>query len=521
VVPKLLADNAEYVLGIARDSAKQERVDRCHEAFVALIRECAEGTKHPSVQAVACFYDAYKRGSVHLPEDFKPDQLVTFRVEGILPIELEEVRRYWAEVTGGAEDTGESAGAAECLVCGERRRVLANIPFKIKRIPNGQTSGMALVSTNARAFESYGMGAVSCAPVCARCGERFSKAANALLEAASTHLSVGNLAYVFWTRESTWSPASILANPEPDEIRTLLASAFGGDRAALRVEDSSFEESFYATAFSASGARVVVRDWLETTVPRAKASLARYFRLQQLVGEWGETDTGFLPLQGYWAGDPKPHWRDGLAESVAPPRQGRRDVNKLSPTIPQALLRVALHGGQLPEGLLFQAVQRNRAEQGVTRPRAALIKMVLLSQAAFSEDTMTELEPNNSDAAYLCGRLLAVLEALQRIAIPGTKATITDRFFGTASSAPASVFGRLLRGAQAHLGKLRKEAGGAYGAYQEKLEEIQKGLPDFPRLLRLQDQGKFCLGYYHQRSADRAAARTAREERQQSQSSNK
>ena len=132
---------------------------------------------------------------------------------------------------------------------------------------------------------------------------------------------------------------------------------------------------------------------------------------------------------------------------------------------------------------------------------------------------MTELEPNNSDAAYLCGRLLAVLESLQRIAIPGTKATITDRFFGTASSAPASVFGRLLRGAQAHLGKLRKEGGGAYGAYQEKLEEIQKGLCSFPRLLRLQDQGKFCLGYYHQRAADRAAARAAREAREQSPSS--
>ena len=290
---------------------------------------------------------------------------MTFRVDTVLPIELEEVRRYWAEATiGRPADTGESAGVSECLVCGERQRLLANIPFKIKRIPNGQTSGMALVSTNAR-FESYGLGAVSCAPMCARCGERFSKAANALLEEASTHLSVGNLAYIFWARESTWSPASILANPEPDEIRTLLAAAFGGDKAALRIEDDKFEEAFYATAFSASGARVVVRDWLETSVPRAKANLARYFRLQHLVGEWGEIDAGFLPLQGYWAGDPKPYWRDGLAESVAPPRQGRRDVNKLSPVVPQALVRIALHGGQLPEGLLFQAVQRNRAEHGV------------------------------------------------------------------------------------------------------------------------------------------------------------
>jgi CRISPR-associated protein Csd1 len=521
VVPKLLADNAEYVLGIARDPAKQARVNRCHEAFVALVRDCAAKTKHPPVQAVARFYEAYRRGSVRLPEDFKPDQLITFRVEGVLPIESEEVRRYWAETAGGpAEGTGEAVSVAECLVCGQRRRVPGNIPFKIKRIPNGQTSGMALVSTNARAFESYGLGAVSCAPICAGCGERFSKAANALLEGRGTHLSVGNLAYVFWARESTWSPATILANPEPGEIRALLASAFGGDRAALRAEDGPFEDAFYATAFSASGARVVVRDWLETTVPRAKANLARYFRLQQLTGEWGEADADYLPLQGYWAGDPKPRWRDGLAESVAPPRQGRREVKKLPPAVPQALLHAALHGGPLPEWFLFQAVQRNRAEQAVTRPRAALIKMVLLSQADFPEDTMTELEPDNSDPAYRCGRLLAVLEALQRAAIPGTKATITDRFFGTASSAPASVFGRLLRGAQPHLAKLRKDAGGAYAAYQEKLEEIQKGLRRFPPLLLLQDQGKFCLGYYHQRAADRAAARAAREARNQPKPSN-
>lgn len=60
---------------------------------------------------------------------------------------------------------------------------------------------------------------------------------------------------------------------------------------------------------------------------------------------------------------------------------------------------------------------------------------------------MVQLDPDNPNSAYRCGRLLAVLEAVQRLAIPGIKATVVDRFFGTASSAPASVFGRLVRGA--------------------------------------------------------------------------
>lgn len=119
---------------------------------------------------------------------------------------------------------------------------------------------------------------------------------------------------------------------------------------------------------------------------------------------------------------------------------------------------------------------------------------------------MTNMDTGNQDRAYLCGRLLAVLEAIQREAIPGARATITDRFFGTASSAPASVFGRLIRGAQPHLARLRKDRRGTYEALEKRLEEVQQNLALFPKTLTLQEQGLFGLGYYHQRAADRAAA---------------
>ena len=119
---------------------------------------------------------------------------------------------------------------------------------------------------------------------------------------------------------------------------------------------------------------------------------------------------------------------------------------------------------------------------------------------------MVQLDSENRHPGYLCGRLLAVLEAVQRAAIPGANTTITDRFFGAASTAPASVFGRLLRGAQAHLSKLRKERRGTYEALERKLEEVQAGLNAFPKILSLEQQGFFSLGYYHQRAADRAGA---------------
>src|SRR5215208_2060845 len=48
IKPILLADNAEHVFGIAREGAteyQRSRVPRKHEAFVELVRECAEATK--------------------------------------------------------------------------------------------------------------------------------------------------------------------------------------------------------------------------------------------------------------------------------------------------------------------------------------------------------------------------------------------------------------------------------------------------------------------------------------------
>lgn len=103
--------------------------------------------------------------------------------------------------------------------------------------------------------------------------------------------------------------------------------------------------------------------------------------------------------------------------------------------------------------------------------------------------------------AYLCGRLLAVLDGIQGIAIPGAKATIIDRYHGTASSAPATVFGTLLRGAQNHLAKFRMEKKGLYIFFSKQLEEIIGGLTrGFPTTLSLQQQSMFSLGFYHQRA---------------------
>lgn len=489
--PLLLADKADYTLGLAAPDARPERVAACHVAYLELLDRCAAETGEPAVRAVLTFMRRDPLNELEIAEDFDRGGIITFRVGGLFPIDLPTVQQFWA-----AANDPQLAGAPvmQCIVCGRQRPVLERLQGKIKGVPGGQTSGTSIISANAPAFESYGQPASLVAPTCAACGEAFTRAANELLAGVETHITVGNTAFIFWTQEAVeLSFRSLLINPDPADVQALIGSLYAP---VFRSpdEDTAFDDTaFYATTLSASGGRAVVRDWIDTTVGGVKASLARWFSRQQIVDAYGREarPLGLYPLAAAAVGD--------VARDLAPP-------------VPRSLLGAALTRTPLPMSLLYQAVRRNRAEQGVDRPRAALIKLVLLSQPGSEwEDTMVQLEVDHPRPAYHCGRLLAVLEEAQRAALPGVKAGIVDRFYGTASSAPMSVFPRLLRGARPHLAKLERDRPAAWRALERRLEEVQSNLRGFPRTLSLEDQGLFALGYYHQRAADRAEAHAAKE----------
>lgn len=106
------------------------------------------------------------------------------------------------------------------------------------------------------------------------------------------------------------------------------------------------------------------------------------------------------------------------------------------------------------------------------------------------------LDPTNPSPAYRLGRLFATLEKIQEEASPGLNATIRERYYGAASSTPVSVFTTLLRLKNHHLAKLSP---GRRINLERLIGEIMSGLDDFPRQLPLPEQGRFALGYYHQR----------------------
>ena len=97
---------------------------------------------------------------------------------------------------------------------------------------------------------------------------------------------------------------------------------------------------------------------------------------------------------------------------------------------------------------------------------------------------------------YLCGRLFAVLEKIQEDA--NGIHTIRERYMNSASTTPAMVFSTILNLSTHHLEKLNN---GAQIFYEKLKQEIISKFKanGFPSHLDLQNQGRFFVGYYHQR----------------------
>ena len=488
--PLLLADNSEYTFGRANTdrlsdaeaSKRQARAAKRHGAYMALLGSCAESTGEPAVLAVQRFYEQGGVLTLDLGEEWQDGLKVAFDVrisgETVNPIDLPSVQRFWSQ-THQPEGT-----VRQCLTCGNHKPLLQRLQGKIKRIPGGQPSGTSVISANEDAFESYGLEASETAPTCAECGEDFTRALNHLLLQEDSHLSIGGVAFAFWTRKpmrESFDLARLTRDPDPDQVRHLLDSVRRGNR-----QPGWDSDAFYAVSLSASGGRAVVRDWVDTTIGDAKRQIARWFEWQRLSDPRDEDPSGQNP-------DPLSLFR--LAISTV------RESKDIPPSTPQSLFRTALAGSPLPMDMAQKAVMRNRAERGVRRERVALIKLVLLSRGLLprKEGYMVALEVEHPEVAYHCGRLLSVIGRIQYAALGSVGASVVDRYYGSASSTPAAVFGTLIRGAQPHLSKLQ---GGRRRGLQNSLAEVCDRIKEFPRTLSLEQQAMFALGFYHQQAFD-------------------
>jgi CRISPR-associated protein Csd1 len=244
---------------------------------------------------------------------------------------------------------------------------------------------------------------------------------------------------------------------------------------------SDKDTRFYVLGLAPNAKRISVRFWHVGTVPEMAARFDQHF--QDIAIAHGQRDKDALSL---------------FRLLVATAGQGKSE--NIPPNLAGDTMRAILEGTPYPATLLQAAVRRNRAEQEVTYPRAAIIKASLNRMLRFNNPTQEKeitmsLDPANNNIGYRLGRLFAALEKVQSDANPGLNATIRDRFYGAASSTPVTVFGNLLRLSQHHLSKL---SDGLRITREREIQEIMAEIGDFPAHLHMADQGRFAIGYYHQ-----------------------
>jgi CRISPR-associated protein Csd1 len=376
-------------------------------------------------------------------------------------------------------------------------------------------TGAGIVGFESDSFRSYGFEQSRNAPTAVMVSKGYLLALQYLSKRDDHWLTLGPAWLCFWAAQSESAStlfAQLLNKPDTLTVRKFMTAPWAG------IEKPPLDtEKFFAVTLTAAGPRIVVKEWLQTTVADAADNFRRWFADLELdvpqrppakpKSDGKEKD--FQPLSVYW-----------LARTTV------RESKDLAPEVPAQLYRAALKG-TVPSVSLLTPILNQLHSKIVTDKNYqllydqscfALLKLILnRNQKNTDMEIKTELTADTDDAAYNCGRLLAILAITQDKAhdykLEG--AGVAERYFGTASSSPGSVFPLLMRLNRHHLNKISKSNrfAGDERFIGEQIQGVctlfkpaKPGLsPMFPRTLDLQAQGRFALGFYQQMASDHAA----------------
>jgi len=511
-----LWDKTSYVLGV---SASSKRSEQEHAAFMALHRAALANEPDPGLKALLAFLESWH------PQQFHQDSAFTRHGEAMLDsnivFRLSDEPRYlherpaaraaWARLS---RSTAEGAREGICLVTGEQAP-LARLHPAIKGVMGAQSSGASIVSFNLESFTSYGKQQGENAPISEQAAFAYATVLNHLLQRDSRQqLRIGDATVVFWAQapdnQAAKEAESLLASffdPKDDDERAIkqvhdvLEQVRQG--LPLRDLDGHLDDStrIFVLGLAPNASRLSIRFWETQTL----AVFAERLR-------WHFDDLKLEPSP--WR-TPPAVWR--LLLATVPHREGAKPKSEdVPPQLAGELTRAILTGRRYPRNLLSNIIMRFRADGDISGMRVALCKGVLArEQRRDNKDNNkgeppVSLDPTNTDPGYLLGRLFSTLENVQRAALgKQINATIRDRYYGAASATPTSVFPVLLRNAQHHLSRVRKDKPGFAVNLEKEIGGIIDQLgPTFPRSLRIEAQGHFAIGYYHQTQARFARADT-------------
>jgi CRISPR-associated protein Csd1 len=486
VAANMLWDSAEYVLGIDT-KGKPKRVVEQHAAFKARLGELPKSDK--GIQAISNFLNNVpfdKLEGMSAWDEIKAgNPMMTFRLQG----ERELVCQRASIIKSLQVELGDSdAPNAVCLMSGESGEIERLHP-SIKGVWGAQTSGANIVSFNQRSFESYGkeQRQGENAPIGKAAVFAYTTALNHLLgKDSKQRLQVGDTSTVFWADapdelENTFS--DIFGEPpkdDPDRNVRAVESLYKSVQTGAFATDTD-NTRFFVLGLAPNAARISVRFWQVATVAEMAGRIRRHFDDLKIVHAPHEKP--YLSLFRL------------LVNTAA---LGKAD--NIPPNLGGDTMRAILSDLPYPATLLQAAIRRIRAEHEVNYPRAALIK-ACINRNSGKEELKVSLDESNTNQAYRLGRLFAVLERAQERANPGINATIRDRYYSSASATPSTAFPILMRLKNHHISKLENR--GEAVNLEKLIGSIADGISStgFPHQLSLEDQGRFAIGYYHQRQA--------------------
>ncbi|EGO64861.1 type I-C CRISPR-associated protein Cas8c/Csd1 [Acetonema longum] len=488
IAANLLWENAGYVLGIAT-KGNNERAIKQKNAFIDRLTNELGDIK--VVQAVIAFLTNVTEERLSQEECWQEISASNPNLSFRMSADSFLICRH-PDVVSRLSSTSQSSNdiSGTCLVTGKNARIKV-LHTSIKGVYGAQTAGANIVSFNLDAFKSYGKEQGFNAPVGAEAEFSYTTAINTLLGRDSKQrLLIGDASTVFWSKkqssfESEFS--SFFEEPEKDNpdagtqnVKALFESIHSG---AYREDDG--KTPFYILGLAPNAARIAVRFWQIGTIAEIAVRIHQYFKDFAIVKPPREPEYYSI-------------WR--ILVNIATQDKSEN----IPPNLAGDFMRSILTGMPYPATLLQAVLRRIRSdtENRVKPVRAALIKAYLNRYYQFYPDqnqreVQMELDISQPSIGYQLGRLFATLEKIQEEANPGINATIRERFYGAACATPVTVFTNLLRLKNHHLAKLDNK--GRVVNFERLLGEIIGNLKDFPAQLDLHEQGRFAIGYYHQR----------------------
>lgn len=500
IAANFLCDNSTYLLG-ADEKGKPERSADCFKACAKLHHTILDGVDSPAARALLAYFDSWDpaQAAAHplLAEQWKE---ITGNANLIFGYEAADHSHSFVNDDPAIQnawqthynDRSADSDMGQCLITGKYAPIERTHP-NISGVPGAQSSGAALVSFNAPAFCSYGHEQGDNAPVSKYAAFAYTTALNRLLADRSHCKHVGDTTILCWAEnaEPVYQDAMSMflfgadeaTGIQESDVQAALKRLSAGQTVPFLEKELSPDQHFYLLGLAPNAARLSVRFFLRDTFGSFAQNLQKH--AEEMEIDCSEKEK-FRTL---------PIWAVVNETTRTVPGQPA----KPSPQLAGDLLRAVLTGGRYPATLLNGVTLRIRAEQTVTRGRAAVIKAYYLRNypTELNKEVYTVSLNETTNVPYLLGRLFSVLEAVQRAANPGINTTIKDRYFNAACATPGLSFPTLLRLSQKHLRKLND---GLATHYDKQITELMAQLPEsgFPARLSLPDQGKFTIGYYHQ-----------------------